>query len=152
MRPTIAFVFLLLVLACATDASAQIPVSVKRPAFVNDLSKRTDDLVSYLKRHAKKEVALVPDDGTVPLTLELISVSKVVTGTRNVNHLASAIAGTVITESGDSYTAVARLCIASKEHCEEFTANADFDWEAAWKVAAKVKKFVTENAAALRER
>jgi hypothetical protein len=147
-----ALLFLAFPLLCAAGDSSlpPVPIFVKHPAFVNDLSKRTDDLVSHLKSRAKKELALVPDEGSAPLTLELVSVSKVVTGAQNVNRVASAIAGTVITESGDSYTAVARLCITAKDHCEDFTDNAKFDWQATWNVANKVKKFVKENAAGLR--
>jgi hypothetical protein len=143
-------VFTVPVLCVAADARAQaVPALVKRPAFVNDLSKRTDDLTSFLKRKAKKELMLVADETAAQLTIELVSVTKNVTGVKNVNQIASAIAGTVIMESGDSYTAVARVCIPAKSHCEEFTDNATYDWQATWGVGDKVKKFVKDNAAAV---
>jgi hypothetical protein len=144
-------VFALSVLLIPGEAAAQaVPTFVKRPEFVNDLSKRTDNLASYLKKWAKKEVALVTDEPAARVTIELVSVTKNVTGVKNVNHLASAIAGTVITESGDSYTAIARVCIPAKNHCEELSGTATYDWEAATTVANRLKKFVKDNATTLR--
>jgi hypothetical protein len=143
--------FVLSVLSLPCDAAAQaVPTFVKRPEFVNAVSKRTEDVASYLKKWAKKEVTLVTDESSARVTIELLSVTKNVTGVKNVNHLASAIAGTVITESGDSYTAVARVCIPAKNHCEELSANATYDWEAAQTAASRVKRFVKDNAPALR--
>jgi hypothetical protein len=137
-------------LAAAETAVPPVPAFIKRPEFVNDLSKRTDDLASFLKRKGKKELTLLADEAAAEVTIELVSVTKNVTGVKNVNQIATAIAGRVIMESGDSYTAVVRLCIPAKEHCEEFTENDKTDWGATWEVAEKIRKFVKENAASMR--
>ena len=143
-------VFTVPILCVAADARAQaVSAFIKRPEFVNDLSKQTDDLIWFLKHKAKKELTLVADESAAQLTIELVSVTKNVTGVKNVNQIASAIAGTVIMESGDSYTAVARVCIPAKNHCEEFTDNGRIAFQATWDVGDKVKKFVKDNAAAV---
>jgi hypothetical protein len=136
-------------LVTGTAVAQPVTVFVKRPAFINDLSKNTDEVVRSLNR-GKKEVRVVTEESGAQLTVELLSVVKIATGVRNVDQLSSAIAGRVLYKSGDSYTATLKLCIPSKDHCEEIIANEKSDWYSAWSAADKVKKFAKENATQLR--
>jgi len=145
---------MLVLMGSVAPASAQVTVFVTKPAFVNDLSKRTDDLIGELRRHSKKEVTLVSTAAEARVVVELVSVT-LNHGAQQVNDVATAVtrsfnpSASAVHESGDTYTATVRLCVPAQNHCEELAATDGNESVAAMMGGVKVRKFVKDNAAAL---
>jgi hypothetical protein len=146
---TFAAVCTLFSLALAGTAQAQspVPVFIKRPELVTNISKNTDAIADYLRHRGKKELAIVADESAAKLTLELVSL------TRNAGtgiSTSNVVGRTVLTSTSDGFVAVVRVCIPAKDHCEEFTGTSPlYESMAAIDAGDQVKKFAKDNAAAL---